>query len=280
MHRCSSCINLTCLAPPRHQGPHHVESGALPSRKPGPGTSGLGDHGPVKVETAHGWLLTLVGRSQGGLNTWSCSISSLSLASVDRSSSTSRGSGGSRFVAWPWSSGSGIAACKKGSRRESDSRARAPARANRNQPSSLQVASLSKTGFVDWTRERERDRNREIETETEKQRQRSRDRETERERPIHRSRKAWSVQLGKTRHLGNSRQHRFPVGDRVAYQVRSWCQQHRPGSQLWTRLGRLLLRWQRRSKSGQIVVKRRSNRGQTVVKQRSRQTISFIDCSM
>ena len=231
MDRCSSCINLTCLAPPRHQGPHHVESGALPSRKPGPGTSGLGDHGPVKVETAHGWLLTLVGRSQGGLNTWSCSIYSLSLASVDCSSSTSRGSGGSRFVAWPWSSGSGIAACKKGSRRESD-----------------RVCRLDKGA-------RERDRNREIETETEKQRQRNRDRETERERPIHRTRKAWSVQLGKTRHLGNSRQHRFPVGDRVAYQVRSWCQQHRPGSQLWTRLGRLLLRWQRRSKSGQIVVK-------------------------
>ena len=136
-------------------------------------------------------------------------------------------------------------------------------------PPARRGAGENQTGFVDWTREQERDRNRETETETEKQRQRSRDRETERERPIHGTRKAWSVQLGKTRHLGNSRQHRFPVGDRVAYLVRSWCQQHRPGSQLWTRLGRLLLRWQRRSKSGQIVVKRRSNRGQTVVKQRS-----------
>lgn len=155
---CSSCINLTCLAPPRHQGPHHVESGALASRKPGPGTSGLGDHDPVKVETAHGWLLrlTLVGRSQGGLNTWSRSISSLSLASVDRSSSTSRGSGGSRFVAWPWSSGSGIAACKKGSRRESD-----------------RVCRLDKGARE---RQKQRDRNRDRETETEKQRQRNRER--------------------------------------------------------------------------------------------------------
>ena len=179
------------------------------------------------------------------------------MASVDRSSSTSRGSGGSRFVAWPWSSGRGIAACKKGGRRESD-----------------RVCRLD-TGKGARERQKQRDRNRDRQTETEKQRQRNRERKAYPSDPKGMVSPAWQ---------------KTALGQFTAAQIPGGGQGSIPGEELVPAAparepavdkassavaasadGRVVTCAPRlpRAVSGQpSVIKQRSNSGQTAVKQR------------